>query len=126
MAAADSRQTDERKRRKFVQLVAAAIVTFSGCWGTPHLQRDEEPFDDFVIKVNVEAALDAERRIRATFIEVEASQGIVRLSGFADSRLEAEQAIAAARRVAGVKRVKDDIVVRRGAIRRRVVDSRFK
>ena len=76
-------------------------------------QESTEPrIADSAITDKVKAALAADPRVRAQFIKVDTSNGIVRLTGFADNRLEADQAVDVANSIAGVKRVEDEIVVR--------------
>lgn len=101
-------------------VVCAALTGCAGSsrGGPEQTGYEEKGFDDSILSAQVRAALDAEPRLRASFIEVDASQGIVRLSGFADSRQEAEQAVQTARRVLGVMAVRDRLVVRRGSIAR--------
>ena len=75
-------------------------------------ERIEVPSDDSAVTARVKSALTADPRVRALFIDVNTSKGVVRLSGFVDSRLDADQAVSIANAVPGVKRVQDDIVIR--------------
>jgi hyperosmotically inducible protein len=98
------------------------VLLLSGIHGCALLESPEQRTDaqgpDAVITSRVRSALLADPRIRAPSIEVNTANGVVRLSGFADSRLEADEAVAVARDVAGVKRVQDDIVIRASRDRR--------
>ena len=67
---------------------------------------------DTLVTAKVKAAFAKDKLVSASDIKVETdSDGLVRLSGAANSSLEAEQAIKIARNVKGVTAVKNDIVV---------------
>jgi hyperosmotically inducible periplasmic protein len=100
--------------RRALPLIAALFVAFWGCARSPSQESMGEYVDDSVITANVKAALAADPRVRAVFIDVQTVRGIVHLTGFADNREEADLAVAIARSVGGVKRVRDDITVRVG------------
>ena len=72
------------------------------------------PADDTQINARVKVALitiaDDERKTRD--INVETQNGIVRLTGFVDSERMKAAAAATARSVAGVKKVRNELVVR--------------
>ena len=95
-----------------LSFVAALSIALCGCAGAPEQESRGERVADSALTANVKAALTADPRVRALFVDVSVSNGVVRLSGFADSRLEADAAVSIANDVRGVKRVQDDIVVR--------------
>jgi osmotically-inducible protein OsmY len=101
-----------RECRRALPFIAALFVALCGCARSPSQESTGEYVDDSVIAAKVKAALAADPRVRAVFIEVQTVSGIVRMTGFADNREEADLAVAIARSVAGVKSVRDDIVVR--------------
>ena len=68
-----------------------------------------QEIDDSAITAEIKAALIDHKDTHATKINVETYKGIVQLSGFANSRLEAQRAEVLARETAGVKSVKNDI-----------------
>ena len=72
------------------------------------------PADDTQINARVKVALiniaDDERRTR--LINVETQNGIVRLTGFVDSERMKAAAAATAKSVSGVKKVRNELVVR--------------
>jgi osmotically-inducible protein OsmY len=103
--------------RRALPFLAALFVALCSCARSPSQESAGEYVDDSVITAKVEAALAADPHVRAVFIEVQTVRGIVRLTGFADNREEADLAVAIARRVSGVKGVRDDIVVRVGGRR---------
>ena len=53
-----------------------------------------------------------DEQVKARNINVETYKGVVPLSGFVESKTEANQAVALAEQVEGVKSVKDDLHVR--------------
>lgn len=65
--------------------------------------------DDATITTKVKAKFVADSTVKAMNIKVNTYQGIVQLSGFANSRTEADRAATLARETSGVKSVKNDI-----------------
>jgi len=66
--------------------------------------------DDAAITTKVKAALVSDVGAKAaTDVTVTTEGGVVQLAGFAASRDEANRAVAAAKKVGGVRDVKDDI-----------------
>lgn len=98
--------------RSALPLIAALFIALGGCVAAPTPDGNEKKVADSAITSKIKSALAADPRVRASFIEVATSNGVVRLSGFADNRLEADRAVSIANDVAGVNRVQDDIVVR--------------
>lgn len=105
--------------RRALPLIAALFLALCACAASRSQESTEPHIADSAITARVKAALAAEPRVRALFINVDTSNGIVRLTGFADNRLEADQAVTVANSIAGVKRVQDDIVVRVSRDRRK-------
>ena len=68
--------------------------------------------DDSVLTAKVKAALLRERGLKSGDVHVETSQARVLLSGFVDSDDQKQRAVAVARRVDGVREVRDGINVR--------------
>ena len=99
--------------RRALPLIAVLLVVLCGGAASPSQQSTGETVEDSVITARVKAALAADPHVRApNLINVQTLRGVVTLTGTADSRLEADQAVAIARGVDGVKRVQDDIIVR--------------
>jgi len=65
--------------------------------------------DDAAITTKVKAKFVADSTVKAMNIKVNPFEGTVQLSGFANSRAEADRAATLARETAGVKSVKNDI-----------------
>ena len=69
-------------------------------------------FDDSAITAKVKTKLLDDELVRGTAISVETLKGTVLLSGFAKSRQEIAQAESIAKRVHGVREVRNQIVLR--------------
>lgn len=68
--------------------------------------------DDAGITAEVKAAFAKDETVRALSISVETKNGVVQLSGFGRSELEKRRAEEIARKVNGVRQVKNDIVLK--------------
>ena len=68
--------------------------------------------DDASITANIKAKHAEDKSVRVTAIGVETKNGVVQLSGFTPSNTEKVRAEEIAKSVAGVKSVKNDIIVR--------------
>ncbi len=88
-------------------LVAAAAIALAGCAGTA--TKTGEYVDDSMITTKVKTAMATDKDISARDISVTTSNGIVRLSGVAHSRTEAQKAVETAGHVSGVRNVQNDI-----------------
>lgn len=73
--------------------------------------RSDQPIDDSVITTKVKSLFVKDEQVRARNIEVKTVNGVVELSGTAGSKQEASRAASIARKVQGVKSVKNDIQV---------------
>lgn len=92
--------------------LALALVTSVGCSSTPKQEGTGEYIDDSIITTKVKAAILAEPTLKSMEISVETFKGIVQLSGFVSSQAAAYKAVAVARGVAGVRSVKNDMLVK--------------
>lgn len=70
-----------------------------------------EVIDDAVITTRIKTEMAKDKEVSATSIKVETDRGVVKLSGTAKSKAEAEKAVVIAQSVKGVASVKNDIVV---------------
>ena len=100
-------------------LIAAAVVAASvlGACATSTQTGQKETagqyVDDATVTAKVKTAIATDVGVKAAAnVNVETSQGVVQLSGFADSNDQASRAVAAARKVNGVRSVKNDIRVK--------------
>ena len=93
-------------------LIIALVLVLTGC--TTLFGGDvvkEEPPQDAALATKVKAKL-IEERVGAAAIRVESDQGVVKLSGFADSEQQRQRATALAQSVPGVKSVTNTIEVK--------------
>jgi osmotically-inducible protein OsmY len=92
--------------------VAATLLTTVGCAVTRGQQTAGAFRDDTGITAGVKTRMLAESRVAGIAIAVETLDGTVMLSGFAKSQAEKAAAESIARKVDGVKAVKNEITVR--------------
>ena len=71
-----------------------------------------EYFDDSTITGKVKAELLADSVLKGFQISVETYKGIVQLSGFVDTQATKDRASSIARKVAGVKEVRNNLIVK--------------
>jgi len=84
---------------------AAVVLTLGACAGDQTPRSTAQYNDDASINTNVQAAVVAVPGVHANTMEVKTYEGVVTLRGTVDNRLAAQNAIQAARQVAGVKKV---------------------
>jgi hyperosmotically inducible protein len=92
--------------------LAVALVSVVACAPTEKREGTGQYIDDTVITTKVKAALVDDPLTKAIEINVETFKGVVQLSGFVASQAAADQAIALARGVSGVKSVKNDMRIK--------------
>jgi osmotically-inducible protein OsmY len=88
-----------------ILLVAMAL----GCASTAKQEGTGEYVDDTVITTKVKTAIFSEPTLKSAEINVETFKGVVQLSGFVSSSAAETTAVAVARKVEGVKSVKNDM-----------------
>lgn len=93
-------------------VAASMLLTLAACAGTAHERSTGQYVDDKTVTARVKTALIGDEQVKARNIDVETYKGVVSLSGFVDTRTEAERAVVLAQKVDGVKSVKDDMHVR--------------
>ena len=93
-------------------LLAVAAVSSIGCASTRTSEGSGEYVDDTVITAKVKSAFLGEKGLKVAEINVETFKGVVQLSGFIESRANADRAIGLARAVSGVTSVKDDMRIK--------------
>ncbi len=94
-------------------LVCVWLVTLLiGCAATQKRESTGEYIDDSAITAKVKAAIFDEPSLKTLEIKVVTYKGVVELSGFVDSRQSVKKAEEVASRVAGVKSVKNDLLVK--------------
>ena len=93
--------------------LAATAVALSGCAADkpPETKRTTGEFtSDAALTAKVKSAIATDVGARtAAAINIETYRGVVQLTGFVNSREQAERAEAAAKKVEGVRSVKNDV-----------------
>jgi hypothetical protein len=90
-------------------LLWAAMIT--GCPGDRMSQSTTEAVDDNLIANKVTLALYSDKEVSGRGIAVEASRGVVELTGVVGSTAEAQRAVQIAQQVKGVKAVRNHLRV---------------
>ena len=93
-------------------VVLMMIAAFMACASTPQQSSTGEVIDDSVITTKIKSQLAADEFLKSFQISVETRKGIVELSGFVDSQKAVDKAGQIARGVAGVKSVKNALIVK--------------
>jgi hyperosmotically inducible periplasmic protein len=93
-------------------IAAVALLTASGCAVTRGQESVGAYVDDATITTQIKSRFVENKDVDAASIKVETLNGTVMLSGFAKDTTEKSTAEAVARRVNGVKSVKNEIAVR--------------
>jgi len=90
--------------------ILVALVT--GCAGDRMSRSTEEAVDDSLLANKVKMALYADKQVSGRQIAVEASQGVIQLSGAVASLPEAQRAVQLAQGIKGVKEVRNRLTVK--------------
>ncbi len=101
--------TEPLRRLARAALFCTLCVT-AACAGPQ--ETTGEFIDDAALTTRIKAAFVADRVVSALDIRVESDKGVVHLGGVARSSEEMHQAERIASRTPGVRRVRNDIVVR--------------
>lgn len=101
------------KFQRCMTLFIAVIMTLAlGCASTSTSEGTGEYIDDTAITAKVQTAILQEPSLTSAEINVETFKGVVQLSGFVGSRAEINTAVQVARKVQGVKSVRNDMHVK--------------
>jgi osmotically-inducible protein OsmY len=92
-------------KHSFALVIAAALVGLAGCASTGAY------FDDAGITTRVKKAIYDEPSLKLMDVSVSTEGSVVSLSGTVKTRAERAKAIAVARKVEGVKQVKNELKV---------------
>lgn len=93
-------------------LLAAALAILAACAGQPR-SHPPESGSDAALSARVKAAIATDLGARAAgALDVSSYGGVVELSGFADSEAQASRMAQAAKKVQGVRSVRNEIRVR--------------
>ncbi|MHB1025061.1 MAG: BON domain-containing protein [Desulfobacteria bacterium] len=102
-----------RRHRTLSFLVCILLVTaFLGCASTQTRESSGQYVDDSTITTKVKAAIFNDPALKVFQINVETFKGEVQLSGFVDSAQSVRKAGEVARGVAGVRSVKNSLIVK--------------
>ncbi|KAB0663809.1 BON domain-containing protein [Oryzomonas japonica] len=93
-------------------LVAAPLAPLAGYAAEDRHETTGQYVDDSVITTKVKAAIFGDKTLKTLQVTVKTFKGVVQLSGFVDSAQSAARAGEVAGSVAGVKEVKNDLVVK--------------
>jgi hyperosmotically inducible protein len=98
-------------------LIAAALVLGACASSNQQTSGNKETtgqyVDDATVTAKVKTAIASDVGVKAASnVNVETYRGVVQLSGFADSEDQASKAVTAAKKVSGVRSVKNDIRVK--------------
>lgn len=100
--------------RSFTSILSGLlVVALVACAPTEKREGTGEYIDDTLITGKVKAALVADPELKATEINVETFKGTVQLSGFVSAPEHIPKAVEMARKIEGVKSVKNDMAVKR-------------
>ncbi|MFA5912770.1 MAG: BON domain-containing protein [Burkholderiales bacterium] len=89
--------------------LALALATVYGCAASPSRESTGQYLDDAVITAKVKAAILDQPTLKVFDIKVDTLRGVVHLGGIVASRSQINEAGEIARRIAGVKSVKNDL-----------------
>lgn len=106
---------DASKRRLLAAAGAVAVLGLGACASDSPTQRSAGEFTNdaaMTAKVKTAIATDAGAKTAAA-VNVETYRGTVQLTGFVDSEEQATRAVAAAKKVQGVRSVRNDIRIKR-------------
>jgi osmotically-inducible protein OsmY len=102
----------------FLAIVALALGGCASNTQTSDKESSKETpgqyVDDATVTAKVKTAIASDVGVKAASnVNVETYRGVVQLSGFADSEDQASKAVTAAKKVSGVRSVKNDIRIKR-------------
>ncbi|HJY78506.1 MAG TPA: BON domain-containing protein [Burkholderiales bacterium] len=108
----------DHSRRSFLaaSFAAAALAGLGACASSDDGNRRStgEFTDDAAVTAKVKSAIATDAGARtAAAVNVETYRGVVQLTGFVDSEDQATRAVSAAKKVQGVRSVKNDIRIKR-------------
>lgn len=98
---------------KTALLLGALVPAVTGCTTSLDRRSAGDVIEDSVVANKVRAAFIADKEVKLTNLDVRSYQGTVQLSGFADSEAEAAKAVEIAKKVKGVREVRNDIQIKK-------------
>jgi osmotically-inducible protein OsmY len=103
-----------RQRTHLISLVICLVwvAVVVGCAGDRTTRSTGQFVDDSTVANKVKAALYSDKDVKGSQVQVEVFKGVVQLSGFVDSASQAQKAVQIARKVDGVKEVRNGMTVK--------------
>jgi osmotically-inducible protein OsmY len=99
-------------KTSFAMIALALSLSLGACAQTATSQSTGAYLDDASITTKVKAAILDDSMLKVTQINVETQENVVQLSGFVDTGAMARHATTVAAGVAGVKSVRNDLIVK--------------
>jgi len=98
-----------------IRILLIALV-LAGCASPTKEQRSAGEFsDDAALTAKVKSAIATDVGARtAAAVNVDSYRGVVQLTGFVDSDEQASKAVTAAKKISGVRSVKNEIRLKKG------------
>jgi osmotically-inducible protein OsmY len=94
-------------------LLAICLAALAGCAGQPKSDQPPESGSDAALSAKVKAAIATDVGARAAgALNISTYGGVVEITGFADSERQASRAAQAAKKVQGVRSVRNEIRVK--------------
>lgn len=93
-------------------MLSATLVALGACSTDPNTRKVGVALSDTAISTRVKTALLGDPDVKGTNVNVETFRGTVQLSGFVDSPQNAVRAADIARRVDGVREVRNALIVK--------------
>lgn len=90
-------------------VLALALAALTGCAATPTTESTGQYIDSAAITAKVKAGILDQPELKLFDIHVETSKGVVHLSGVVASQSSMDKAVEIARKVNGVKSVKNEM-----------------
>ena len=102
------------KRNIFISCLVMFMLTatFVACGSTPKQESTGDYVDDSVITTKIKTHLGADNFLKSFEISVETRKGVVELSGWVGTQEAVNKAGHIARSVAGVKSVRNNLIVK--------------
>lgn len=102
----------KRLSAPLVAILTVAILLLQACAPTATRESTGEYFDDSVITAKIKTKLLGDPMVSGFAVSVETFRGRVVLSGFVNSQVQVDRAIALAREVPGVREVQSALVIK--------------
>jgi hyperosmotically inducible periplasmic protein len=92
-------------------LLVALGSPIAGLAADRQLSAESKQFSDTAVTARIKTVFAKNEELNGANIQIRSTKGVVRLAGFAQSQEDADRAVALAKGVKGVVRVRNDITV---------------